>query len=66
MDEDYYYWGTFPMGFPPFFAFSLPNTSRKLDLGGCFCSRPPLQPPSGHMGSLDTVTHSGKTGARGF
>lgn len=47
MDEDYYHWGTFPMGFPPFFAFSLPNTSRKLNLGGWFCSRPPLQPPQG-------------------
>lgn len=47
VDEDYYYWGTFPMGFPPSFAFSLPNTSRKLDFGGCFCSRSPLQPPQG-------------------
>lgn len=33
VDEDYH-WGTFPVGFPPFFAFSLPNTSRKADLGG--------------------------------
>lgn len=47
MDEDYHYWGTFPVGFPPFFAFSLPNTSRKSDLGGWFCSCPLLQPPQG-------------------
>lgn len=75
MDEEYH-WGTFPLGFFPFFAFSLPNTSRKVDLGGWFCFRPflsaPLSPQSpqarqgawtAHPGHCDTL---GETGARGF
>lgn len=46
MDEEYH-WGTFPMGFPPFLAFSLPNTSRKADFGSWICSHPLLQLPQG-------------------
>lgn len=66
MDQDYY-WGTFPMGFLPFFAFSLPNTSRKVDLRGWFCSWPSPSAPFRIHGrlTLDTVTCSGN-GAQGF
>lgn len=39
------------------FAFSLPDTSRKVDLGGWFCSRPPCSAPAGtraaHPGHCD-------------
>lgn len=46
MDQDSH-WGTFPVGFLPFFAFSLPNTSRKADLGAGSAPGPPLQPLAG-------------------
>ena len=46
MDQDSC-WGTFPVGFLPFFAFSLPNTSRKADLGAGSAPGPPLQPLAG-------------------
>lgn len=46
MDQESH-WGAFPAGFLPSFAFSLPNTSRKADLGAGSAPGPPLQPRAG-------------------
>lgn len=61
MDQDSH-WGTFPVGFLPFFAFSLPNTSRKADLGPALLLALPFSPWQGSWTARpDTVTRPGSS-----
>lgn len=55
MDQDSY-WGTFPWASFPFFAFSLPTTSRKADLGPALLLALSFSPGRASDARPDTVT----------